>query len=144
MALRTQYSLDTNILLHCVRDDRLWAAIRDDYQLLLIEPTPIISAVTSGELRSLALQFGWGAAKLDRMEFILGYFIEIPVESGRVVTSYATIDAHFHTRGQPMGKNDLGIAATAVASDATLLTTDRDFDRLHPHFLMREWIWPQF
>ncbi len=140
MTKQTQYVLDTNILVHCVREGRLWASIREDYQLLLIEPTPIVSAVTSGELRSLALQFRWGTAKLERMEFVLGYFVEIPVESGRVVTTYATIDAHFQVRGQPMGKNDLWIAATAVASDATLLTTDRDFDRLDPLFLTREWI----
>lgn len=41
-----------------------------------------------------------------------------------------------------MGKNDLWIAATAAAMGATLLTTDRDFDRLAPRFLSRIWIDP--
>jgi len=42
-----------------------------------------------------------------------------------------------------MGKNDLWIAATAAVTGATLLTTDRDFDKLAPRFLAREWIDPE-
>lgn len=34
-----------------------------------------------------------------------------------------------------MGKNDLWIAATAVAADAFLLTTEKDFDYLIPSHL---------
>jgi predicted nucleic acid-binding protein len=34
-----------------------------------------------------------------------------------------------------MGKNDLWIAATASVLDATLLTTDNDFDHLQNEFL---------
>ena len=41
-----------------------------------------------------------------------------------------------------MGKNDLWIAATAMATGATLLTTDKDFDHLDPTFLTRDWIDP--
>ena len=41
-----------------------------------------------------------------------------------------------------MGKNDVWIAATAAVTGATLLTTDRDFDRLTPQFLTRVWIDP--
>lgn len=42
----------------------------------------------------------------------------------------------------PLGKNDVWIAATAAVRRATLLTTDRDLDRLAPRFLTREWIDP--
>jgi len=34
-----------------------------------------------------------------------------------------------------MGKNDLWIAATAHVVDATILTTDKDFDHLASEFL---------
>lgn len=34
------------------------------------------------------------------------------------------------------------IAATVAVRRGTLLTTDRDFDRLAPRFLTREWIDP--
>lgn len=37
--------------------------------------------------------------------------------------------------GKPMGKNDLWIAATAFASNATLLTADRDFLHLNQAFI---------
>ena len=136
------YLLDTNILIHYVRDDGIWRRIRDEYQLLLIDPTPIISIVTAGELRSLALQWAWGPAKLDRMEFILGYLDVVPVEDSVIVANYAEIDAHFQLRGRKLGKNDLWIAATAVRFDARLLTTDRDFDELDPLFLKRDWVSP--
>jgi tRNA(fMet)-specific endonuclease VapC len=39
-----------------------------------------------------------------------------------------------------MGKNDLWIAATARAASATLITTDTDFDHLHPVLVKRELI----
>jgi len=42
-----------------------------------------------------------------------------------------------------MGKNDIWIAACAKASGATLLTTDRDFDRLNPHLLSVEYVAPE-
>ncbi len=136
------YLLDTNILVHSVRHDATWGRIRDEYQLLLIDPTPIISIVTAGELRSLALQFRWGPVKLDRMEFALGYFDVVPVEDPALVDNYAGIDAHFQLHGHNMGKNDLWIAATVVRFDAHLLTTDRDYDPLDPLFLTRDWIAP--
>jgi tRNA(fMet)-specific endonuclease VapC len=40
-------------------------------------------------------------------------------------------------------QNDLWIAATAAATGALLLTTDRDFDDLHPGSLRREWVDPE-
>jgi len=38
---------------------------------------------------------------------------------------------------------DLWIAATAHATGARLLTTDKDFDHLHPAFVQRDWIDPR-
>lgn len=134
--------LDTNILVHYVREDATWETVRNDYQLLVVEPTPVISIVTVGELRSLSRQWQWGEVKLDRMEFALGYFLIMPVESSDIVDIYAEIDSHFQLRGRKLGKNDLWIAATTVNLDARLLTTDRDFDELDPLFLKRDWVSP--
>ncbi len=134
--------LDTNILVHYVRDDATWETVRTDFRLLIVEPTPVISIVTVGELRSLARQWKWGEGKLDRMEFALGYFLVLPVESADLVDIYAEIDSHFQIRGRKMGKNDLWIATTTVSLGATLLTTDRDFDELDPVFLKRDWVSP--
>ena len=142
MVLPLLYLLDTNILIHFVRADAVWASVRERYQLFAIEPKPLISVVTSGELRSFALQHGWGKAKLEQMEFCLGYFDEVFIDSPPLVHGYATIDAHLQSQGVSLGKNDLWIAATAVVTGARLLTTDRDFDPLDPLFLTRDWIDP--
>lgn len=51
-----RYLLDTNILVQAVCGGEVWDRLRDEYQLLLIDPTPLICVVTVGELRSLAHQ----------------------------------------------------------------------------------------
>lgn len=136
------YLLDTNILVHYVRSSPVWRHVRDTYSPLTITPTPLFCVVTEGEIRSLGVQWGWQGRKLEQMEYALGYFEPEPIEDPDVMRAYAAIDAYCESVGQPMGKNDLWIAATAAAMGATLLTTDRDFDRLAPRFLSRIWIDP--
>lgn len=136
------YLLDTNILVHFVRADVTWAKVRASHDPLGISPKPLISVVTHGELRSLARQWNWQQAKIQQMEFCLGYFDESAISNPKIVEAYATIDAYFQVRGIKLGKNDLWIAATAVATGARLLTTDRDFDPLDPLFLSRDWVDP--
>jgi tRNA(fMet)-specific endonuclease VapC len=60
----------------------------------------------------------------------------------RVVVAYGEIDTASHSFGHKMGKNDLWIAATARVLGLTLLTTDKDFDHLHPTWVDREWVDP--
>lgn len=134
------YLLDTNILVHFVRADDVWTRIRSLYPLFAIDPRPLISIVTAGEIRSLALQWNWRSQKLDQMEFALDYFDKMPIDDDPLVNAYALIDAHFQRQGRAFGKNDLWIAATAQALDARLLTADRDFDAMDPLFISRDWI----
>ena len=74
------------------------------------------------------------------MEFVLGYFITVPVDTHEQVLMYSELDNHCLERGRIMGKNDLWIATTAALTDARLLTSDRDFDLLEPAFLNLELI----
>lgn len=134
--------LDTNILVHFVRSSPVWEQARDRYQLLTVEPRPIVSVVTVGELRSLAMQWKWGDKKLSQVDFALGFFQNVSISNDELIRSYALIDAHCESIGQPLGKNDLWIAATAASLRIRLLTTDRDFDRLAPQFFARDWIDP--
>jgi predicted nucleic acid-binding protein len=136
------YILDTNILVHFVRASPVWTRVRDTYQPLTIEPQPIISVVSEGEVRSLALQWKWGTRKLEQIEFALTFFKVSTILDPDVIRAYAAIDAFCEENGQPLGKNDVWIAATAMVRRATLLTTDRDFDRLTPRFISRHWIDP--
>lgn len=89
-----RYLLDTNILVHYVRASVVWEQVRDTYQPLTSALQPIISVVTAGELRSLARQWNWGAPKLDRMEFALGFFKVQDILDDATLRMYATIDAY--------------------------------------------------
>jgi len=64
------------------------------------------------------------------------------IGGAKLIQMYATLDSFCESVGQPLGKNDLWIAATAAVIGATLLTIDRDFDRLAPQFFARDWIDP--
>ena len=55
--------LDSNILLHYVRQSPLAEIIEARYALTSVIPVPLISIVSEGELRSLTLQLVWGAQK---------------------------------------------------------------------------------
>lgn len=127
MSRPRRYLLDTNILVHFVRQDAIWAKLRTRFNLLLADLTPVISIVSAGELRSLAIQNEWKSKKIDQMEFVLGYFPQIPLVDDGLVRAHATLDAGLMDRGLRLGKNDLWIAATTVFTDSFLLTTDKDF-----------------
>lgn len=129
------YLLDTNILVHLIRDDLTGRQIKAKYTPYTRDPKPLICAVSDGELRSLALQFLWGSQKLAKMEFALGCFGRVPIEQPNVMKTYAVIDAHSKSKGIKLGKNDVWIAATALITDARLVTTDGDFDHLDPDFI---------
>lgn len=136
------YLLDTNLLVHFVRGSAVWEIVRGTYQPLTAEPRPIICVVSVGEIRSLAAQWNWGGRKTSQMEFAVGFFRVVSIHEPAILNMYATLDSFCEGIGQPMGKNDVWIAATAAVTGATLLTTDRDFDRLCPQFLTRVWIDP--
>jgi tRNA(fMet)-specific endonuclease VapC len=100
--------------------------------------------VTIGELRSFALQRKWGQAKTQVMENLLLEFRAVDINSTSIINCYAEIDAYSKGKlpnnplglsSRNMGKNDLWIAATASVLNATLLTTDNDFDHLHNEFI---------
>ncbi len=101
----------------------------------------VISAVSAGELLSLAKQRNWSMIKYEQLNHFINQFLIIPVDSKDLLEKYAEIDAYSQGKliGKPlpkgisarnMGKNDLWIAATASLIGATLLTTDKDFYHL--------------
>jgi tRNA(fMet)-specific endonuclease VapC len=137
------YFLDTNILVHIVRRNAIGQYLVNRYSLYTVDPRPMISDVTEGELRSLAFQWKWGAEKKAQMEFVLSYFWRIAISTSDVFEAYAVIDAYSESKGITMGKNDVWIAASTYVSQALLLTTDKDFDHLQPFFISRDWVDPE-
>lgn len=135
-------TLDSNILLHYVRESRLADVIEARYRLTTVSPPPAISIVSEGELNALALRLTWGPQRRQQLQDLLDYFTVIPLPFSEIVAVYADIDDFSRRNGVTMGKNDLWIAATASVTGTRLLTTDKDFDHLDGVFLSRDWIDP--
>jgi tRNA(fMet)-specific endonuclease VapC len=135
-----QIVLDTNILVHWMRGGDAGAQLRSDYELGTRRPRPIIPVVVKAEIKSLALQFAWGTDKQLALDELLRQIPIADISSEPVVQAYARIDVESRKVGRRMGKNDLWIAALASVQTATILTTDKDFDHLHPGAVRVEYV----
>ena len=132
------YLLDTNILSDLVHHPRSGAAAR---QLALARAhggedisTSIIAAA---ELRYGVVKRG--SARLARqVETVLGVLDVLPFEAPADLI-YGRLRTDLERRGQPMGGNDLLIAAHALAAQLTLVTDDRGFARI-PALLRENWL----
>ena len=139
------YLLDTNILIAYLREPNLTQQFVDEnYSPLDFPNEAIISVVTVGEIKAIAIKNGWGKYRVERLERALNQIIIADINSEEIVNRYADIDAFSQGRldsrksnftARNMGKNDVWIAATASVLEATLLTTDNDFNHLHDEFL---------
>ncbi|TAH20109.1 MAG: type II toxin-antitoxin system VapC family toxin [Cytophagales bacterium] len=136
------FVLDTNILLGYLQGKTFVKEAFEALNLLNSEDPLIISAVSAGELLSLAKQRAWSDTKYLQLNNFIEQFLIIPVESKNLLERYAEIDAYSQGKlldkplpqgisARNMGKNDLWIAATASLIDGILLTTDKDFLHLH-------------
>jgi tRNA(fMet)-specific endonuclease VapC len=141
------YSLDTNILVHYLRESPTMTMIDDRFNPLGENHVSIISTVVLGELHSLALQNKWGSKRLESIEKLLQKLVIVDIHADDIIKRYAEIDAFSQSKhevyplpvtARNMGKNDLWIAATSSVLEATLLTTDTDFAHLDPLFLRWE------
>ncbi|MEM1320783.1 MAG: PIN domain-containing protein [Bacteroidota bacterium] len=141
------YLLDTNIVLAYIRQDKRVQLVDERYDPLSESNAAIISIVTVGEIKSIAIRNNWGDRKLELLETLLNQFIVADINVKSVVERYAQIDAFSQGRlkdekstftARNMGKNDLWIAATASVLDVPLITTDRDFAHLNTKFLKLE------
>ena len=137
-----RYVLDTNMLLMYLRngESRVIQSLTNDYAPLGEDSTPIICVVSIGELKSLALKNHWGQRRIGDMEAFLSLFVIADINADDVLDMYAEIDAFSQNKlktkplsvsARNMGKNDLWIAAVTAVTNATLITTDNDFEHLN-------------
>ena len=133
------FLFDTNILLFYIRENAAASKIDATYNPFGREHTPILSVVSVGEIKSIALRSEWGNTKLTKLKELMSLFVITDINSDDVLDIYAEIDtfSQGNLKNKPlkmsarnMGKNDLWIAATAASTSATLLTSDNDFDHL--------------
>lgn len=141
-----KFVLDTGIILGYARGAGFAQYVERKFGLFSPPNIPLISVVSKGEIYSLAVQFGWGAKKLESLEELLRKLPLVDINDERIIREYAAIDAYSLGRkaarplpagqtGRKMGKNDLWIAATASVLKAKLLTTDNNFDHLDGVFV---------
>ena len=137
-----QVIYDTNILLYILRSSQASDSLARILKLQYVEES--ISLVTLAEIRSLAIQFGWGSRRIDRMEEMISSLAILDINVPEIIDRYVEIDVYSKGKHSievsdfssiKMGKNDLWIAATASVYQAKLLTMDLDFQHLAPKFL---------
>ena len=96
----------------------------------------------------LAFRNRWGEKRLKKLNHFFTILRTIPVtDDDKLITMYCEIDAYSQNQhpslklpisARNMGKNDLWIAATTAVRNATLISTDADFDHLDGLFLYFE------
>ncbi|MEM0991394.1 MAG: PIN domain-containing protein [Bacteroidota bacterium] len=139
-----RYLLDIDILLLYLREDSTAKEIEDQYHILEKEHLALILIVSKGELKALALKNKWGNRRIAKLEEFLNQFFIIDINAEDIIDRYAEIDAYSQGKldrlasnftARNMGKNDMWIAATASITEASLITTDKDFHHLHKTFI---------
>lgn len=140
------FILDTNILIAYLKANPLFTKVSEDNNLNDEDAFIMISSISKGELLSLAMQNNWGERRVNILNKLLSEVVIIDVAGNddNLLNAYAEIDAFSLQRhptkklsgsAKPMGKNDMWIAATAFATNATLLTADGKFMHLDKEFV---------
>lgn len=140
------YLLDTNILVYYITKPQKLVEFEKQHQPFSNKNVALISIVTEAEMKSIAIQRGWGKKKIKQLDKLLGQFLKVPVQSERQIEVYAEIDSYSKHKdpertypadfsSNTVGKNDLWIAATAHITNSKLVTTDGDFDHLNGVFV---------
>lgn len=139
-----RYTLDTNILLLYVRDKEARKFIEDSYAPFHNENESMISIVSIGEIMVLASANNWGENKLKLVQRLIDKLIIIELTYEEILDKYIEIEEYnrnIHSSKKRSGshikmcKNDIWIAATAMATNTSLLTSDKDFQHLNKEFL---------
>lgn len=144
-----KYVIDTNILVHIVRNSTTWESIDMTFEPFNFPKNETyVSFVSIAEILALSLKLDWKKTKITRLTEFLSKLEIISVSNDiddELIQNYALIDAYSQGKlttlplptgisARNMGKNDIWIAATAHSIEATLLTTDKDFEHLDTIF----------
>ena len=130
-----KYFLDTNICIYVInkRPSAIIAKFTE------VPPQELgISAIVVSELR-------YGVAKsqqAERNQQLLDAFLrpfQIVPYGKKAAQAYGTIRAELEKKGQPIGREDLLIAAHAVSADLTLITNNEDEFRRVPNLRVENW-----
>ena len=112
--------LDTSVLIAAERGQR------DLADVLRVNDQPAIAAITVAELL-VGVELAAEAHRQARAQRAEDLLATIPVEpyTGEVARSHAALLAATRAAGRPRGAFDLIVAATAVATARTVISSDR-------------------
>lgn len=134
-ASEVRFLLDTNIVSDLMRDPQGSVAT---HIATVGEKRVSISIVVAAELRFGAKKSGSRRLR-TRLEAILSVLDVLPLKSP-VDAHYADIRAHLERKGQPIGPNDMLIAAHARALGCVMVTANlREFRRV-PRLRVENWL----
>lgn len=138
-----RYTLDTNVLLFYVRDSDTRRFIEENYAPFDEGNESIISIVSVGEIMVLASANNWGTRKLKLVQRLIDKLVIVELTYEDIIDNYVEIE-QFNRNIHPskkrngshmkMGKNDVWIAATTMATNSKLITSDQDFKHLDGEF----------
>jgi tRNA(fMet)-specific endonuclease VapC len=136
------YVLDTNSLIHLIRNTTTVQNQLNQIGVFNRRNYANISIVSVGELKVFALR-QWGATKLAMLNTFVSALTPISIDNQEIVDAYVDIDLYSQGKhphytssftARNMGKNDIWIAATAQYLGATLVSADNDFNHLQNVF----------
>ncbi|XXX76486.1 type II toxin-antitoxin system VapC family toxin [Sorangium sp. So ce134] len=121
--------LDTNVVRQLARGNEIGRWLDATYRLQTRPLRPMISIVTVGELVAFARRRGWGADRSGKLHQVIQQLVVFDINRA-IIDHYAAIHTFLVGSGRSVGDNDVWIAATAAATTALLITTDKDFEPL--------------
>ncbi|HXE06340.1 MAG TPA: type II toxin-antitoxin system VapC family toxin [Acidobacteriaceae bacterium] len=132
------YLLDTNAFSELVNDPE--GKVAHKYQRVESDPgnAVLLSIVTACEAR-YGVQKRRAKRLAERVEELLDAFLVVPLDVG-VDSHYAHLRTDLELRGQPIGPNDMLIAAHALALDAILVTDNTSEFRRVKGLRVENWL----
>lgn len=129
-----RYLLDTNVATYVIKGKP--PHVRENLRKVPMAEVGI-STVTEAELRfGVARKLGAPGLQLAVEEFLIR--VEILAWTSDAAKQYALLRSSLEAAGTPMGNLDTMTAAQALASNATLVTHDRVFQRIK-HLKIEDW-----
>lgn len=136
------YLLDTGIVAALAWGGEMADAIDKRTGIRASPLRPLVSIVTHGELRTFVRSRKWGEEAQAQALDLLNQLVTVGIEDPQILDGFAETKLFSQSNGRTIGDNDLWIASTARVAGAVLLTSDKDFDPLHPDFVERIYFEP--
>jgi tRNA(fMet)-specific endonuclease VapC len=136
MVMSVRYLLDTNICIYISK--KRPPEVYQRFSELSVGDIGM-SMITFGELRFGAEKSQHREIALEKLDQLMRY-IPVIMPTSETAEKYAIIRSYLEKSGQPIGNNDLWIAAHALSMNTILVTNNtKEFMRV-PDLLVENWV----